>query len=229
MAFYPTGTALTVTIITIDTSGAVYDPSPLPTIIYARQPDGTVVTPVALAHPAVGTFTATVFSASDNASEGTYQMGAYTSDADDGNGGWYRFEWDVNNTLAAIQAQTDTITSGSVTVSSPVTSSQLIEIVRGDDYYLADGRQIAFTLSGGPSIVGATVTLIIRTDPTPFVVTCTVTSATACYAELTSAQTLANFGPGLSYGFDLQAVLATSSHVVTLVQGTLSVAPDVRA
>ncbi len=48
-----------------------------------------------------------------------------------------------------------------VTVSSPVTSEGDLEIIPGDAYDLDHGRQIDIEISGAPSLVGATVTLVI--------------------------------------------------------------------
>lgn len=68
------------------------------------------------------------------------------------------------------------------------------------------------------------INLIIST-PVPTSIAGVITGAAACYFALTKAQTTA-LGVG-SYGYDLQATLVGGS-VITLVQGGLVVAHDVR-
>lgn len=128
--------------------------------------------------------------------------------------------------LSAINAKTAGISASAFSIVSPVATNGTITVIRGDDYKNADGRALSFTLSSAPSIVGATIALLVQTGvaaTTSF--SGVVTSATACYVELTSAQTLAlNVG---NMAYDLQATLSDGS-IVTLVQGTLSVQADVR-
>lgn len=116
--------------------------------------------------------------------------------------------------------------AGSVTVSSPVSAAGNITVVRGDDYKQVDGRALSFTLTNAPSITGATLkfTAVNRSTGTTLVLTPTVTSATAFYAEMTKAQT-ATLGLGAIHAFDVQATLA-SGNVVTLVTGTMTVVED---
>ena len=126
--------------------------------------------------------------------------------------------------LAAIKAKTDTIGAVSVTITSPVAASGAITVLRGDDYLLVDGRELSFTGTNWPSIIGATVVLRVLT-PTVTSYSATVTGAAACYVALTDTQTEA-LTPGV-YSYDLQATLSNAS-VVTLQQGTFTVQADVR-
>ena len=125
-------------------------------------------------------------------------------------------------------AKLNLIGTAAYTVTSPVSSDgTAITIVRGDDYLLTDGRQLAFTSTGWPTITGATVKLRVKFGKTATITeySATVTGAQACYVPLTTVQTAAMV-PGV-YKFDLQATLSNLS-VVTLVQGALSVWEDVR-
>ena len=100
----------------------------------------------------------------------------------------------------------------------------IVELKYGDDYYAADGRSIAFDLTGQPSITGATVTLIIKKSPV-LTFSGSVVTATQCRFEFTAVQ-IATIGVGY-FEYDLQATL-TNGHVVTLKNGVLHVAADIR-
>lgn len=127
--------------------------------------------------------------------------------------------------LLAIKTKTDTIGALSVTITAPVaTDGTDITIIRGDDYLLADSRQLAFTGTNWPTLTAGVVALRIDTSSVTDVAG-VITGAAACYVELTDTQTTA-LEPG-SYSYDLQATLASGS-VITLVQGDLIVVADVR-
>jgi len=120
------------------------------------------------------------------------------------------------------------LASTTVTFTSPVNASgDLITITRGDDYYQADSRQLAFTLSGFPSITGATLTFTAKdgTNTTVISKACVVTSSTAFYLELTSTNTTQVAGVR-AYRFDIEAVLA-NGHKVTVKSGFMTVLQDV--
>ena len=133
----------------------------------------------------------------------------------------------VDAHLDSIQAKTDTIGALTVTLTAPVaTAGNAITVIRGDDYLLADGRELSFTGTNWPVITGGAVALIVR-FPTVTSYTGVVTGAAACYIELTDTQT-ALLTPGV-YDYDLQATLAgVGGSVITLAQGTFTVSADVR-
>ena len=119
------------------------------------------------------------------------------------------------------------INPANVTITSPVaTDGTAINLVRGDDYANADGRALTFTGATWPTLTSGTVALKVATGATITTYTGTVTGAQACRVELTDTQTAA-LAPGI-YNYDLEATLAGGS-VVTLVQGSLRVAADVRS
>ena len=118
------------------------------------------------------------------------------------------------------------INPAQVTVTSPVaTDGTSITVIRGDDYLNTDGRALIFSGATWPTLTGGAVALIVDIYGTVTNYAGTVTAATACYVELTDTQTGA-LTPG-AYNYDLQATLSSGS-IVTLVQGLLLVAEDVR-
>ena len=126
------------------------------------------------------------------------------------------------------EAIRDQIGTATVTVVSPVSASgTAVTIIRGDDYLLTDGRQLAWSSSSWPTLTAGTVKLRVKFGKNAAVTeySATLTGAQACYVALTTTQTAAMV-PGV-YNFDLQATLSNLS-VVTLVQGALSVWEDVR-
>ena len=110
---------------------------------------------------------------------------------------------------------------------NPVTGQ--ISLIRGDDYYAADGRALTFAVpygSGNPNLTGAAVTFNLVS--TTGKVTASVTMAVAnpgasnqsVSAELSSVQTnLLAFGQYVAVGF---AVLA-DGHIVTFLLGQCTV------
>jgi hypothetical protein len=114
--------------------------------------------------------------------------------------------------------------NNTVTVVSPVATDSAITLVYGDDYLLADGRQLSFTGTTWPTITGGTIALIVQAA-TVISLPGVVTGAGACYVSLTSVQ-VNSLGLG-AFDYDLQVTL-TNGHVVTLVQSTLTVVEDVR-
>jgi len=117
--------------------------------------------------------------------------------------------------LPAIKAKSDLIGSANATVTSPLASSGLMQLIAGDDYKIADGRQLTFTRDPTwPSLTGATVRLTIDT----LVVSSSSVTSTTITFELTAAQTAPLVG-NRRY-----AVIATLSNgdVATLVEGLCS-------
>jgi hypothetical protein len=139
----------------------------------------------------------------------------------------------LDDQLAAIKARTDLITTGQITIVSPVSpEGTLLTIVRGDDCTIAAGQAIEFTFSGCPDLTGAAVTLTIRHPATKAV-------------ELAKAGTVIVAGAGpqtvrfeptaaetneLTVGvevlrFDVQATLASGA-IRTPVRGNVTVLAD---
>jgi hypothetical protein len=77
----PLGTALVATW-TFTASGVLHDPSPVPTVIEASYPDGTVLAglPLALTKIRTGVYQAQIFSTGQVTQVGTYSALAYSSD-----------------------------------------------------------------------------------------------------------------------------------------------------
>lgn len=100
-----------------------------------------------------------------------------------------------------------------------------IQVVRGDDYKSADGRAFLFPSYKWPNLTGATVTFT-ATRGVDFPITVTATAPTAgtglqvVQVELPANKTslLAVASKQRPYYFDIQATLASSSNVVTLIR-----------
>lgn len=132
------------------------------------------------------------------------------------------------NELDDIKTKTDLISTGIISVISPVLRSGALQIVRGDDYNNSDSRAIDFTNTDGdwPDLTGATVVFTAKnakTDNTDFSASMSVVTPTGANQkvrlELTDVQT--NTLKIGKHSYDVQVTLA-SSRVVTLqrmVQG----------
>lgn len=140
----------------------------------------------------------------------------------------------LDDEIAAIQASLAAITSGSVTVTSPVNAmTSDLEIIRGDDYTVTSGRTLpSWTSASWTPYDLSTATAIqfrARTKYSATVFTKSMHPAisdTLVRLELTDAETAA-FAVGRdAYDFDIQATLFTGD-IVTLVQGKMSVVADV--
>lgn len=134
---------------------------------------------------------------------------------------------EAGSILAAINSKTAGISTGTITVTSPVVDADTVTIVRGDDYKNADGRALfaTTTFSNAPSLTGGQVALRVKNGTTIFSKAGAITGAAACYVELTTSETAA-FQPG-NYAFDLQATLSNGD-IVTIAQGNFNVLADVR-
>jgi len=119
------------------------------------------------------------------------------------------------------------IVGAQVTLVSPVTAvGTTINLLYGDDYYQADGRALSFVNLNGPVLTGGTVLLRVVSAAGLVSLTGVITDAHTCYVEVTAAQ-IATIGAGV-WSYNLEATLATSAHVVTLVAGDMIVSRDVR-
>ena len=117
----------------------------------------------------------------------------------------------------AIKAKTDLITTGTVTVASPVASGGNVTTIQGDDYDAADGRQLDWTVSSTATLTGGTVAVVIAGVDT---YTGSVVDETTIRLELTAAQSAAiPVGPHRYQVIVTQSV-ANGSDVITLVEGT---------
>lgn len=125
------------------------------------------------------------------------------------------------------------IGSRAATVDAPILDSGNVTIQQGDDYLIADDRQLAWDVDASPDLTGATVNwkLIDATGAEVYAIVATLvnagTATQTCQVELTNVQTTAlDAGGRKQYRYDLSAELATSGNVVTLAQGAVSVRPD---
>lgn len=115
--------------------------------------------------------------------------------------------------------------SGSITVAGPVISASQIALVRGDDYYAADSRALAFSSTGWPNLTGASVVLNLKNKLTGALaaIAGTVTAAgggtQTVQFELPTAVTSA-LAVGAVYNFNGRAVLS-NGHKVSLCRGEL--------
>ncbi len=113
--------------------------------------------------------------------------------------------------------------AASVTVSSPVAASGAVTIERGDDYKVAHGRAVSFSVAdSGHALELDNVAAVLRLKCAQATWTAsTVTSTAAGYTvifEPTAAQTAALTVERQTY--EVEATLADTS-VVTLARGTL--------
>jgi len=126
---------------------------------------------------------------------------------------------DVYAWLVAGEATRETLDDlgvGVVNYSGPVISSELTEIVQGDDYKAADGTSIDFTSTDWPSLSGATAvkwSYRLAGEPEAAVVTITGTApdASTVRFELTATQSAAMAAGDKVYAQDVQVTLASGS------------------
>lgn len=116
----------------------------------------------------------------------------------------------------------DLLGTGAAYSAGPVASNGDITIIQGDDYMAADSRALLWTLATGPSLVGSTITLTVKSyaGATELAKVGTAPTSTTAQVELTAANTTA-LAVG-SHKFDVQATLATG-RILTLARGILNV------
>jgi hypothetical protein len=115
--------------------------------------------------------------------------------------------------------------TGETTITSPVGTGGQLTLVRGDDYYVADGTELTFTRDSWPNLTGATsITLTVRArsdDSLTFAVTDSTGSRVVGAGDQTVVFQLAStdtelLTPGRLTGkYDVQAVLS-NGHICTL-------------
>jgi len=119
------------------------------------------------------------------------------------------------------------IAGAQVALVSPVAANgTTINLHDGDDYYHADGRSLAFVNLAGPILTGGAVALKVTSSAGLTAITGVITDAHTCYVELSATQ-IATIGAGV-WAYTLEATLAGSAHVVTLVAGNMIISRDVR-
>jgi hypothetical protein len=133
-------------------------------------------------------------------------------------------------TLTIEQVVAALTVAGPVSVMSPVNpEGDELTIVRGDDYQQVDGRAITWSNPNWPTLTGATVTLTIRRKSTGLVeltVAGIVVDALTVRVELSKTLTGALVPSDWGHRFDVQAILAETDSVVTLVLGKCRVLED---
>lgn len=112
------------------------------------------------------------------------------------------------------------LSARSLAVASAVATNLTITLVRGDDYLNADGRALAWSVSS-PDLIGATVTLTIRTYAGVTVLDKAMTvSGTTVQVDLTAAETAALELGTPKYKYEIVADLAGET-TATLATGTV--------
>lgn len=122
------------------------------------------------------------------------------------------------------------IGSSQITITSPVTQDGTkVTLISGDDYLNANGRALVFTRAAGstewPDLTGATV----RLKTAAFAAiegTVVVPTGTGQQVRFDVARTLTASLADI-FGYEIEATLATSGNVVTLLRGTLVIVQDV--
>lgn len=125
----------------------------------------------------------------------------------------------------AIDNTIGTLGLGALTsISGPVSQTGIVNLIRGDDYFTADERQLIWTdvENSWPDLVGATVTVFLYSHPSGLNISFLTTintpsgSGKSISLQLTSAQT--NNMTAYNYDYHIIATLS-NGHEVTLVKG----------
>ena len=143
--------------------------------------------------------------------------------------------WDGAKEIAPVTLDqlTAALSGGHITVviTSPLAPDGRMYLVRGDSYYNADGRAIQFSISGGPDLAAASVSLsLVRSRFNASAGTATLSIAGSIptpsggtkvvVVEMSSLQSASlAHGP---YDYALVATLV-NGHVVTLQKGSVAV------
>lgn len=126
--------------------------------------------------------------------------------------------------LELVKAKTDLLGTGTVIFEGPVLDAETIELVAGDDYLVADGRQLTFQAETWPDLTDATaIDLELRRTThrqTTATFTGTATAADTVEFELTAAETTEL--PAGTWAFAIKATLADDS-IVTLASGVATI------
>lgn len=167
---------------------------------------------------------AVTLTADETDTDGVLAIRATAAGADE-----WRDYHQVYSNLSAI------VTGASVTVTGPVLESGNIRLVQGDDYSVTSGQALEWSSSDWPDLTGGSVHLyawLNADNATTFDKAGTVVNAgsTTQTVRVTpgTADTAALTADGTGYTFQVKATLA-GGEVVTLVQGLMTVEPDVSA
>ena len=147
-----------------------------------------------------------------------------------GGGGGGGLTTQQNTWLESAYQKTLPITSGRVTVVSPVVEAGRVEIIAGDDYFSADGRALQWSSAAWPNLTGATVSMKVYDSARALLGTFAGSIQNAGSAEqgisveLSSIQTTALYssGPATALSFDLEATLS-GGRKATLARGEIVV------
>ena len=125
---------------------------------------------------------------------------------------------DYVDAIAEIQAKVNTIKTGVITLSNPVSETGTLTIVRGDDYTVATNKAIVFEDTGTtcPDLTGAAVVLTIRLknrNTLQLSKAGEVLGAREVRFELTHTDTADIICGGLTSTYDVQATLPDGSIV----------------
>lgn len=142
-----------------------------------------------------------------------------------------RFEEIVRVVTSQQDDPVSAFTTASVTLTSPVAETGAIELYQGDDYATADSRSLSWSLTGAPSLSGATITWKLRdqTGTTALTKTATVSGSSPqiVRVQLTDDDTTSLTPSGAKqYRYDLAAVLSNGNKA-TLARGSATVKTDV--
>lgn len=164
---------------------------------------------------------------------------AQTDDIGTAGAGLTAIPWNASWDAEVQSEVTDALAASSIplTVVSPLAVNSNLTLIRGDDYYNADGRAITFTFTSAPDITGATARFKWTVDGalvgTTSGIAGTVTSSTTCYFEFNSTHTTqtpthtGNVQTSTIYRYDAEFTL-TNGHVCTLARGELYLLADQR-
>lgn len=112
--------------------------------------------------------------------------------------------------------------TGSATVAVPVTATGNVTSVEGDDYKLADGRALEWTITTSADMTGGTAAVIIH-GVTAFTATVSMLDATTAFVrlELTRVQTAALGSRNATWDYSVIGTQAAGlgSDVITLLRG----------
>lgn len=124
------------------------------------------------------------------------------------------------------------IGSNRMPIDPPASTSQLIRVIRGDDYLTADGRALDIALYTTVDLTGATLAFNARlkyNGSVPISIPATVLGSGTLYqsasVEMTSVQTSA-FSIG-EYSFEIEATLTSGSRVTVASKGIMRVQEDI--
>lgn len=236
MADFPVGVGFRAFAVFVNSSGVpitdVLSPAPVFTLL---SPAGTtLINAQTMTHDGSTEWWYYDIPAGTTTTSGGHRAKASCADSDVANSPVLEVVQISDYNLDTIQAKTDLITSGAISVISPVApTTLLLTVIRGDDYTIAAGRAITWTSTDWSAYGLLTATAITfkaqRTGSSDAIFTKSMTaiSSTAVRLELTDAETAAFVTGSAIYKYDVELTMA-NGEVVTLVQARMTVTADVR-